>query len=579
MKIISKIQIKHFRSFFECDDLKSLGEFNIFAGANDSGKSNALKALNLFFNNQTSFLDRFNFEDDYSKLSFLKAREKKKGRQFITIRIYFNKDEINGKAGLKKFVKKQLEELWVERTWWKYEEQYREKVPDYIQNSTQGIKASFSAFLNEIKFIYIPAFKNEDVFAHVLKLAGDNEGVFLDANAKNTLNEKIAETTAEISRDFSNLTGIDTMLSLPITLESFWSALTVASVFKEAAKKALSRGKLEDYYINFSLRGEGIKSIFVPVILGWLAKSIRTKYWIWGVDEPENSLESSRALNVFSKFVDYSSMAQIFVSSHSPIFIFPRQESIKKSDIRVYLARQRNEGDTQLRLINDGNGKLVNEGKIFNELTKEFGVDYISFLELQQEYADKIQEKEIQIGKLKSEIKEMSKPIIFLEGEIDEKYFKKTLELFYANNYPAEIKRVGQKDKNGQEKFTGKDSLSKIKQLYEAHSDSFQKKVILFYDVECKEQIKSEGNLVIYCPIEDAAAQYKTGIEHLLTIPANFDKLHYQDTEQRGDKTITMPNKKKICDYIMSLNNVDEQKQWLKKISSILEEIKNTYLL
>ncbi|WP_185204784.1 AAA family ATPase [Chryseobacterium sp. C3] len=53
MDIISKIEIKHFRLFDGGKDqekvhIEELGDFNIFSGANDSGKSNVLRALNLF---------------------------------------------------------------------------------------------------------------------------------------------------------------------------------------------------------------------------------------------------------------------------------------------------------------------------------------------------------------------------------------------------------------------------------------------------------------------------------------------------------------------------------------------------
>ena len=46
--IIREIRIKNFRSIVEATI--PLDNFNIFVGLNDCGKSNVLKALNLFFN-------------------------------------------------------------------------------------------------------------------------------------------------------------------------------------------------------------------------------------------------------------------------------------------------------------------------------------------------------------------------------------------------------------------------------------------------------------------------------------------------------------------------------------------------
>jgi hypothetical protein len=572
MKIIGKIQIKHFRSIYECD-LNSIGDFNVFAGSNDSGKSNVLKALNLFFNNQTSFLDEFKFENDYSKLSLLRAREMQKGKQYISIRIFLNPDAIKGKDSLKKLARTK-KELWIERTWWKYEEQYKEKIPNYIEKSSQGIKGSFRMLINEMRFVYIPAFKNERVFSHVLKLAGDTEGIFLNQSAKNRLNKTITGTTAEISSDFSELTGINTKLSLPITLESFWSALTVASVFEEAGNKKLTRGKEDDYYIDFSLRGEGIKSIFIPVILGWLSRGMRTKYWIWGVDEPENSLESSRALNLFSKFIEYSSSAQIFVSSHSPIFIFPQEEKLGKLDINVYLTRQNQEGDTKIKVLE----KISDGEDSIDKLSEEFGVDYISFLELQKTYAQNIQKQERELLFFKKIISEIKKPEILVEGEFDEIYLKRAIEI-YNYTYPATVTWVGKKDGGGQGRFTGKGALDKVCQTIESNPNLINKKLVLFYDIDCNKTTSIiKRNLIVYCPQRITSAKLKSGIEHLLNLPDDFDiNQYYKELPKKNDDKIFSLQKDKLSQYFLSLS-ASEQTMWLKNIINILEEIKNSYL-
>ena len=53
MNIIDRIEIRHFRSFDGGTGhprvlIQDLGDLNVFSGANDSGKSNVLRALNLF---------------------------------------------------------------------------------------------------------------------------------------------------------------------------------------------------------------------------------------------------------------------------------------------------------------------------------------------------------------------------------------------------------------------------------------------------------------------------------------------------------------------------------------------------
>ena len=428
MKIIKKIEIKHFRSVFE-QDVEELNHLNIFGGQNDSGKSNVLKALNLFFNNQTAFLEEFDFRSDFSVYSKVKARESKKGRQFISIKILFDASEIKGKVGLKKLAEANGD-LWVERRWWAYSEDgsYEQTIPDYIKTADQGLKRSFSVFLQSIKFIYIPAFKSEEVFSYILKLSAQNKRLFLSVNAKNELDSNIAKTTQEFSKDFSDISGIQTSVTLPISLESFWSSLEVNSQF-EGTPSVIKRGDIKDYQIKFTSRGEGIKSLFIPVVLGWLSRKTTTDHWIWGIDEPENALEALRADNLFTKFTEYAKYAQIFVSTHSPSFLFPQ---VGMDVCRVFITKQDTPGCTTFELLN---GKT-------HELESVFGYDYGSFLRVQKDYSVSIKEQD----RLKQEVQELQKlkkPVLFIEGPSD----KVILENAWKKLYPKKIQPFVVSDK------------------------------------------------------------------------------------------------------------------------------------
>jgi AAA15 family ATPase/GTPase len=85
--IIEKIEISNFRSIYhQVIDCKKL---NIFSGLNDTGKSNILKALNLFFNNETDFQRNLNFSEDFSKIELAKAQKSSKSKQLIKIKVFF----------------------------------------------------------------------------------------------------------------------------------------------------------------------------------------------------------------------------------------------------------------------------------------------------------------------------------------------------------------------------------------------------------------------------------------------------------------------------------------------------------
>ncbi len=71
MNIIEQIEIKNFRSFgnrkLESYKVLKCQSLNIISGANDSGKSNILRALNLFFNKKTDLNNFFDFDKDFFK--------------------------------------------------------------------------------------------------------------------------------------------------------------------------------------------------------------------------------------------------------------------------------------------------------------------------------------------------------------------------------------------------------------------------------------------------------------------------------------------------------------------------------
>lgn len=63
---------------------------NVFTGKNDVGKSNVLKALNLFFNNCIVEDGDYSFKGNYNLQRFNEVRKDTiKGKQFIRIKLTF----------------------------------------------------------------------------------------------------------------------------------------------------------------------------------------------------------------------------------------------------------------------------------------------------------------------------------------------------------------------------------------------------------------------------------------------------------------------------------------------------------
>lgn len=91
---IHSIRIKNFRSikneYLEAKDM------NIFVGLNDAGKSNVLKALNLFFCGETDYKTPFDFQRDFTYLYRPESHRPKE----IAIEIKFEIPDSYKNAGL-----------------------------------------------------------------------------------------------------------------------------------------------------------------------------------------------------------------------------------------------------------------------------------------------------------------------------------------------------------------------------------------------------------------------------------------------------------------------------------------------
>jgi AAA ATPase-like protein len=199
MKLIEKIEIKHFRSFlgtpkkFETT-VVDLRDLNIFSGSNDSGKSNILRALNVFFNGEISHGIPFEFNRDFF------IGKKDSGHKVIEISINFNlsNDEKRDKFLPERFriskyydrngfrnhiysfnLKEKIEEIKVDSR----SENNEHLKSIFLQgnpNPTEGerkaagrrewnYRVKFSGFLNKsVSFEYVPAIRDKNFFSQLI---------------------------------------------------------------------------------------------------------------------------------------------------------------------------------------------------------------------------------------------------------------------------------------------------------------------------------------------------------------------------------------------------------------------------
>ena len=314
--IINSISIRYFRSINSID-IRNVQQINVFTGSNDAGKSNFIRALNLFFNEKDDNGNHINFVENFSH-SRLEAvrKESIKGKQFIQIEIEFNCKNAFANTLPNRFK--------VKKAWYRDTKGAPDRVSNNLRHyidkgildtSINKAEGSLSKFLNSIKFSYVPAIKDKGFFKSIiselqdvlLKTSSGNDDRFMNEVRK--FNGDLESQAIELSNEFKRLTGIQSSLSLPSSLDSLFKAFEIRTV-----------GSFGDA-VSLDSRGDGMRVRFLPAIMNYIAER-SNKQHIWGFEEPENSMEYRRAFELSkSMSAVYSKNAQIFMTTHSPAFI------------------------------------------------------------------------------------------------------------------------------------------------------------------------------------------------------------------------------------------------------------------
>ena len=417
MKLIRRFEIKYFRSIYSAS-LKQCGSLNVLSGRNDVGKSNVLRALNLFFNGQTDWKTPLDFGRDFSLSRREQVRkESVKGKQFVQVSIEFERPD-NFKGSLpERFV--------VKRNWYRDQNQFGQtdnlvpleksgKCPSTLATAQRMLPV----FLNRVHFEYVPAVKERAFFDHILsRLQHSLLGVVLDtenpiSQLSVQLAEHIGQQVGNLRDDFSRATSLDTSIEPPQQLSSLFQAFQVS----------VPSGENQ---VSLNLRGDGMQARYIPSVLHYIA-SKSSSFFIWGFEEPENSLEFSSADSLATDLENlYSKDAQIFITSHSPAMVSRTGAGV--SCYRVWQPIDR----TEVEWLEKPLGKSISGAR----LQEEIGLLRIQ-QEIHSEYTEKLRKLEAlsqRVADLEGEIAANQLPLVLVEGVTDVAIF----ETAWSKLYPG----------------------------------------------------------------------------------------------------------------------------------------------
>lgn len=384
---ISSIQIKNFRSIR--NELIKPKDFNIFVGLNDAGKSNVLKALNLFFNGQTDYNTPFSFAKDFTYLFPSSSHSTKE----IKITLKFDIPDSYTEKG--------------EYTWtkvWRTNNYFDENIENSEGNKPNP-KSRVPGALKRIKFRYVPAVKSQDYYKTLLSDLYTAVFSSIDNPLKNAVTEfsgALREYTSELSDNIQKHLDISSILTFPENLNDIFSALIFNTQHSD-----------RDISVPLTSRGDGIQARHIPIILNYISHEDQKsrnkgsmKVWtIWGFEEPENGLELLKTYKLADEFLEYSQEIQLFVTTHSPAFYMKKNSEISQ----VFFVSKKVGSDET----------VINNEKQANYIAENMGLmplvaPYIEEQSRKLEIAESIYKKNIL-----TDI-----PTILVEGETDVDYLK-----------------------------------------------------------------------------------------------------------------------------------------------------------
>lgn len=394
MIIIQKIKIRNFRSIV--DETIDLRDFNCFVGKNDSGKSNVLKALNLFFNNETDHGTAFDFDSDYSALAKKSVKHAKEIKISLEIRVpdtYLEK-------GIKTWTKV-----------WRKDGLHDNNFDTLFNPNSKG-----KTLFERITYLYIPAVKSREYFKDLLS----NVYSSMTESANSALKElndrysvQLQQLTSGLSDQLLSVLNMESAIRMPPDLNTLFRDLSF-STSDEYVKG-----------IDLNHRGDGIRARHIPSILRYMQDNTESNRprssvsgsYIWGFEEPENGVEYLSCFEMADELYSYRSNCQMIITTHSPAFYAKKD----RDDAVCYYVSKDSTGIS----------------KYDTELSTEIISERIGFLPLVAPYIQAEREKFLQrqaitqkqYEEISKKYKEITgKVVIITEGKTDLKHIKIAFE-------------------------------------------------------------------------------------------------------------------------------------------------------
>ena len=409
---ITKVEIQNFRSARNLTI--SPGSLAVLVGKNDSGKSNILRALNLFFNDVTGPGEEIDFELDHNVFNQPNRRAKEisisldielprtywdTNGNFITWKKRWRSDGLV--SGYTDYVG--------------YRRMDRGRHAGQLEEVEIPGRSALHTLLRNINFVYVPAIKDPEYFSelrssiyHVIAEVADREFRDSSQGFERSISNQLDDLTTEITRSL----GLRSRLALPKDLSHVFESLDFLS---------------EGENISLDARGDGVKVRHIPLILKFMADKRRglqvrgapPHNFIWAYEEPENNLELASCVELADQLWDFldHGISQVFLSTHSPVFYNLHRKEIG-GDKRIschHIFRESDEEGTK-------------EDPEIRDLDERMGTMAL-FSPLMEDLEDRVRHQ-AEARAAARELARANRRKLFVEGPSDKEIIKKALRVF-----------------------------------------------------------------------------------------------------------------------------------------------------
>lgn len=409
LKLITRVEVAYFRSIYK-ERLDKLEGTNVLFGRNDAGKSNVLRALNLFFNGETNRGQPFVFDRDLCHARLAEADPTRNIRKFAYVKLWFDTPET--------WRQSLGDEFWVKKQW----SITRETDPHFDSSIAERRRHQYlTRFLKRVRFHYVPAIKDRRIFeqllAEIYSVVASQAGF---ADSLLGFSETLRERTDALTAGLAEQLAVNSIISPPDDLTDLFRSLDFETNSEEG-----------DSYSLTLQRGDGIQVRHIPAILGFISDQSAEEFHIWGFEEPENSLELANAIEEAALFSRYGEDAnkQVFLTSHSPAFFALKSPSVARYFVSRSEARGARLTSKLTRLTGDElAGDLMGETPHLPVISSYLSEAHAKIVALQDEGDG-----------LATELAERDRSVLFVEGESDRTILAVAWDVLIGGERPFDI--------------------------------------------------------------------------------------------------------------------------------------------